>query len=173
MATIKTQLLTTLIEKFPDNQFKYSEIIKTLKVDVKGEDYQPTRDRGHYACNISRGGYLTCSSKKEPRFLKKLHNGKWSVAGQPVENLQKHYTTVFFILNGVIQHGDLIGTDKNGNSRVKIGTGIVPILINQKTLRCTHTDAQNDLNTLKLEKIELRRSAWKKYILELKRIENL
>jgi len=180
MATVKTQLLNALQEKFPENQFKYNQIIKTLKIDVKGQDYQPTRDRGFYACNISRGGYLTYGSKSEPRYLKKLHNGNWSVDGPNVQNQQPHYTKVYFVLNGLIHSGDLIGTDRHGNSRVRTASGIIPILIKQKTLRTNMYDAKNDLRTFnqnrkktELEKIELRKTAWEKYTLELKRIDNL
>ena len=76
--TIKTQLIDLLLEKFPDNKFKYSDITKTIVEDIKGMEYN-FNHRGYYGTNILNNGYLSKPSKGEPRFLNKKKRGEWEV----------------------------------------------------------------------------------------------
>ncbi len=50
--SIKTQLVEKLLEQFGNKTFTRGDILRTLRVDVKGLTYEPTRDRGYYSCNI-------------------------------------------------------------------------------------------------------------------------
>tara|TARA_R110000803_G_scaffold19482_3_gene50945 strand:+ start:2411 stop:2668 length:258 start_codon:yes stop_codon:yes gene_type:complete len=76
MATIKTQLIDRLKEKFPNNEFRYTDIIKTLIEDIKRMGPYNQSHRGYYSTNLSDGhlwnGYLRKGSKSEPRFLENL-----------------------------------------------------------------------------------------------------
>jgi hypothetical protein len=77
--SIKSQLINEVQELFPGNVFRYTDIIKTLIERVKGEKFDPVRDRGYYATNLTHGfpsgdhrGYLRKPSKAEPRFFAKV-----------------------------------------------------------------------------------------------------
>lgn len=79
MATIKTQLIDRLQEKFPNNEFRYTDIIKTLIEDIKNMGPYEPHHRGYYSTNLTAGyfgnrssGYLRKGSKSEPRFLENL-----------------------------------------------------------------------------------------------------
>lgn len=84
MATsIKTGLIITLLNNFPNNEFTYTNIIKALLFN-RGIVYNYKNHRGFFATNLCEGngftpkGYLRRSGR-EPRYLDKLPNGKWTV----------------------------------------------------------------------------------------------
>ena len=155
MASIKTKLMGALQRRFPQNEFRYSDIIKTLKEDVKGEDYEPTRDRGYYACNISNG-YLSFASKFEKRHLRKNPNGSWSVIGDV-----RNYPTVHFIRLGKILVGKLLTHDSQGNARIQLLKGGAPVFVKMGEY------SENEEEILKLTKERIEREhghSYREYI---------
>lgn len=126
MASIKTRLMTALQAKFPENSFRYTDILRTLKEDVKGESYDPVNDRGFYGTNLcmrSRG-YLRYASKRESRHLVKNRDGSWSVAG-----CMRSYPLVTFIHLGRILEGRLLSSESNGNARIQLLSGGAPLFV--------------------------------------------
>ena len=79
--SIKTRLMDSLIDKFGNGVFRYTDILIAL-CNIKGWEYEPSRHRGYYATNINgywgSTPYLQQPSKKEPRHLNKSHDG-WRV----------------------------------------------------------------------------------------------
>ena len=50
--SVKTQLITKLLEQFGNESFTRGDILKALRVDIKGLTYDPTKNRGYYSCNL-------------------------------------------------------------------------------------------------------------------------
>lgn len=126
MATVKTRLMTALQNRFPQNEFRYTDIIRTLKEDVKGESYDPTRDRGYYATNLCKNnrGYLRYPSSRENRHLVKSRDGLWSVNGS-----LGNYPIVDFYKNDDILKGRLLSRDSQGNARIQLLSGGAPLFV--------------------------------------------
>jgi hypothetical protein len=88
--SIKTQLVEKLLEQFGNKTFTRGDILRTLRVDVKGLTYNPTRDRGYYSCNIQtikvrnywtgarNEGYMMRPGR-EPRHLTKIGYNTYKV----------------------------------------------------------------------------------------------
>lgn len=89
--SIKTQLINKLLEQFGENTFTRGDILRALRVDIKGLTYDPTRDRGYYACNLQDStvinswtarvavrGYLM-KPGKESRHLTKTKRNTYKV----------------------------------------------------------------------------------------------
>jgi len=82
MATQKTVLIDLLLSKFANNEFKYSDIVKTLVEDIWGRNYNWKIHRGVSSANLGDKGYLRRGSRVESRYLYLDNNSKiWSVKG--------------------------------------------------------------------------------------------
>ena len=82
MATQKTVLIDLLLSKFANNEFKYTDIVKTLVEDIWWGKYNWKIHRGVSSANLGPKGYLRKSSWIESRYLYKNSISKvWSVKG--------------------------------------------------------------------------------------------
>lgn len=79
---MKKRLIKSRIMDFVSSKGEaaYTEIIKFIVEEVKGYVYDCYKHRGYYSCAFSGfNPYLRYPSKREPRFLKKIANGKYAV----------------------------------------------------------------------------------------------
>jgi len=82
---MKKTAILNFVESMPNRTATRREIV-TFVLGMKGITYDPVRNRGYYSCAFCpKGdpwhiGHLTRPSKKEPRFLKRIGHGIYTVA---------------------------------------------------------------------------------------------